>query len=67
MTTEILHYVLTFAGLMVLGFGYRKTNRKLMLTGALVLWFGTALPDMVSDFKKGYQEEMSKNTDLIKE
>jgi hypothetical protein len=54
-----IEIALFIAGLVLLVFGYRRNNRNLLLTAAIVLFFSAALDPMASGFWHGYSQALS--------
>lgn len=54
-----MYYVeiaLLLVGAAVLAVGYRKNQRNVLLTGAIVLFLSCALPEAVDGFSEGYRQ-----------
>ena len=52
---NIISIMLEISGIIFLTIGYRKSNRNLMLLGAVLLWIGGSINDMVQGFFAGYK------------
>jgi hypothetical protein len=52
---EACSYLLQLVGLILLVIGYRTSNRNLLLAAALILWIGSAVPDLVQGFNEGWR------------
>jgi hypothetical protein len=50
-----ISFALEISGIIVLTLGYRKSNRNLMLLGAVLLWTGGSVNDMVHGYLAGYK------------
>ncbi len=52
---ETLSRIIELLALGGLIYGYIKKNRNIMLASAIVLWIGSALPDLKKGFSEGFQ------------
>jgi hypothetical protein len=57
--TTVLAYALQISGMVFLYLGYRKSNRNLMLAGAVLLWFGGGFDDFLVGVREGYTWALS--------
>lgn len=49
----VISYTIQFVGLVLLVVGFRRADRKLLLSAALLLWFGAGSSDFVHGFMNG--------------
>lgn len=53
---DTLALLVQLIGLILLVFGYRTSNRNLLLCAALCLWFGGGIPDFAAGFMDGVNQ-----------
>jgi hypothetical protein len=58
----VISYVIQFVGLILLVVGFRRTNRNLLLSAALLLWFGAGSSDFVHGFMDSVHAESGPHT-----